>query len=167
MASPGAAIDRTRLDALLEREIATFRERTPRSRELHERARGSLVGGVTMPWMMRWAGGYPTFAAQATGARIVDVDGHEYVDLALGDTGAMAGHAPRATVDAITEQAARGITTMLPSEDGIWVAEELTRRFGMARWMFTLTATDTNTSTSKTYTNAAHVQGSKIDINAF
>ena len=97
-----------------------------------------------MPWMMRWAGGYPTFAARASGARIVDVDGHEYIDLALGDTGAMAGHSPAATVEAITAQSARGITTMLPSEDGIWVAEELTRRFGMARWMFTLTATDAN-----------------------
>ncbi len=138
------SIGRTRLSSLLDREIATFRERTPRSRELYERARGSLVGGVTMPWMMRWAGGYPTFAARAHGARIVDVDENEYIDLALGDTGAMAGHSPEAAVKAIAAQAARGITTMLPSEDGIWVAEELSRRFGMARWMFTLTATDAN-----------------------
>jgi glutamate-1-semialdehyde 2,1-aminomutase len=144
MSPARATIDRERLGALLEREIATFRERTPRSRELYERARGSLVGGVTMPWMMRWAGGYPTFAAHASGARVVDVDGLEYIDLALGDTGAMAGHAPPDTVRAVAEQAARGITTMLPSEDGIWVAEELTRRFAMARWIFTLTATDAN-----------------------
>ena len=66
----------------------------PRSRELYERARGSLIGGVPMPWMMRWAGGHPVFAAHGQGARIVDVDGHEYIDFALGDTGAMAGHSP-------------------------------------------------------------------------
>ncbi len=137
-------VDRATLRALLEREVATFHERTPRSRELYQRARGSLVGGVPMPWMMRWAGGYPTFAAHAQGARVVDVDGHEYVDLALGDTGAMAGHSPPATVEAVTRQAKGGITTMLPTEDALWVAEELSRRFGMARWMFTLTATDAN-----------------------
>lgn len=136
--------DRARLRALLRRELEAFRARTPRSRELHERARGPLVGGVPMPWMMRWAGGYPIFAAQADGARITDVDGHVYVDLALGDTGAMAGHSPAPTSEAVARQAARGITTMLPTEDAIWVGEELSRRFGLAQWLFTLTATDAN-----------------------
>jgi glutamate-1-semialdehyde 2,1-aminomutase len=138
------SVDRHRLAQLLERELATFRSRTPRSFELYERARGALVGGVPMPWMMRWAGGYPTFCERAEGALVVDVDGNEYVDLALGDTGAMAGHAPAATVEALALQAGRGITTMLPTEDAIWVGEELTRRFSMQRWLFTLTATDAN-----------------------
>lgn len=137
-------LDRTRLTDLLDREVARFQEATPHSRALYERATGSLIGGVPMPWMMLWAGGYPLFAERATGARITDVDGHEYVDLCLGDTGAMAGHGPPATVAAITAQAERGITTMLPTEDAIWVAEELTRRFGLQRWLFTLTATDAN-----------------------
>ena len=91
-----------------------------------------------------WAGGFPVFAAEASGARIVDVDGHEYVDLCLGDTGAMPGHGPPVVVEAVREQLARGITTMLPTEDAIWVGEELARRFGMQRWLFTLTATDAN-----------------------
>jgi glutamate-1-semialdehyde 2,1-aminomutase len=137
-------VDRGRLAGLLERELASFRSRTPRSRELYERAQSTLVGGVPMPWMMRWAGGYPTFCERAQGARVVDVDGNEYVDLALGDTGAMAGHGPAATVEALARQAARGITTMLPTEDAVWVGEELTRRFAMQRWLFTLTATDAN-----------------------
>ena len=47
-----------------------------------------------MTWMAKWAGGHPVYAASARGARIEDVDGHEYVDFALGDTGAMAGHSP-------------------------------------------------------------------------
>jgi glutamate-1-semialdehyde 2,1-aminomutase len=138
------SIDRDRLESLLEREIAAFRGRTPRSRELYERARGALVGGVPMPWMMRWAGGYPLFSSHASGARITDVDGHEYVDLALGDTGAMAGHSPPATADAVAEQIRRGITTMMPTEDAVWVGEELRRRFGLEQWLFTLTATDAN-----------------------
>ncbi len=97
-----------------------------------------------MPWMMRWAGGFPIVAARAEGSRLVDLDGHEYVDLCLGDTGAMAGHAPPAVVAAVQEQVARGVTTMLPSEDAAWAGEELGRRFGLARWLFTLTATDAN-----------------------
>ena len=137
-------IDRGRLAALLTRESDAFAAARPRSRELYERACGSLVGGVPMPWMMRWAGGFPVFAVEAEGARILDADGHEYVDLCLGDTGAMPGHGPPAVVEAIREQVARGITTMLPTEDAIWVGEELARRFGMPRWLFTLTATDAN-----------------------
>src|SRR4051812_37923177 len=137
-------LDRGLLAAQLAAELEGFSAAHPRSRQLYERARGSLVGGVPMPWMMRWAGGYPVFAEEASGARIVDVDGHEYVDLCLGDTGAMTGHAPPAVATAIQQQLSRGITTMLPTEDALWVGEELTRRFGLPRWLFTLTATDAN-----------------------
>ena len=97
-----------------------------------------------MHWMVRWAGGFPVFAAEAHGAGFRDVDGLEYVDFCLGDTGAMAGHSPEPTVRAVAEQAARGITLMLPSEDALLVAEELARRFGVPRWQFALTATDAN-----------------------
>ena len=136
--------DRGRLSALLAREAEAFAAVRPGSRALFERAGGALLGGVPMPWMMRWAGGFPVFAREASGARIVDVDGHEYVDLCLGDTGAMPGHGPPVVVEAVREQLVRGITTMLPTEDAIAVGEELSRRFGLARWLFTLTATDAN-----------------------
>src|SRR5215211_6616456 len=136
--------DRGRLSALLAREAETFAAARPRSRALSERAAGTLVGGVPMPWMMRWAGGFPVWAREASGARIVDVDGHEYVDLCLGDTGAMPGHGPPEVVEAVREQLGRGITTMLPTKDAIRVGEELGRRFGVPRWLFTLTATDAN-----------------------
>jgi glutamate-1-semialdehyde 2,1-aminomutase len=136
--------DRGRLTALLARETEAFAAARPRSRALSERAGGALVGGVPMPWMMRWAGGFPVWAREASGARIVDVDGHEYVDLCLGDTGAMPGHGPPAVVEAVREQLGRGITTMLPTEDSILVGEELARRFGLPRWLFALTATDAN-----------------------
>ena len=75
-----------------------------------------------MPWMIRWAGGFPVFAAEAHGARFTDVDGHEYVDFCLGDTGAMTGHSPEPTVARGRRAGGeRGITTMLPTEDAIWV----------------------------------------------
>ena len=132
------------LAALFEREQATFRERTPGSRSLHEQAKGSLLHGVPMHWMAEWASPYPLFVAAAEGARLTDVDGNLYADFCLGDTGAMAGHAPRPTVAAVARQAARGITAMLPSEDSVWVSQELARRFRVSSWQFALTATDAN-----------------------
>jgi glutamate-1-semialdehyde 2,1-aminomutase len=137
-------IDRARLASLLASEAARFAAEHPRSKALARRAEASLLGGVPMPWMVRWVGGFPIFAAGASGAYLTDVDGHRYLDLCLGDTGAMTGHAPHATVEAVRAQARRGFTFMLPTEDALWVGEELSRRFGLPCWQFALTATDAN-----------------------
>ena len=91
-----------------------------------------------------WPGGHPIFAAEARGSEITDADGNTYVDLCLGDTGAMAGHAPEATAEAVAERYRSGATMMLPTEDAVWVAAELERRFGLPLWQLTLTATDAN-----------------------
>jgi glutamate-1-semialdehyde 2,1-aminomutase len=137
-------LDRARLEPLMTAEMATFERANPRSRALFERAQGSMLDGVPMNWMVKWAGPWPLFVESAAGAHFTDVDGHEYVDLCLGDTGAMAGHGPDATVRAVERQLRRGITHMLPTEDAIVAADELRRRFGVRFWQFTLTATDAN-----------------------
>lgn len=137
-------IDRPHLAALHAREQQTFADTHPRSAALASDARRSLLAGVPMNWMARWPGAFPVFADAASGAHITDVDGNEYIDLCLGDTGAMTGHATAAAVAALTRQAARGTTMMLPTEDAIWVADELSQRFGMARWQFATSATDAN-----------------------
>jgi glutamate-1-semialdehyde aminotransferase len=111
---------------------------------LFERARGSLLAGVPMPWMVKWPGAFPPFVDVAQGAHFSCVDGHEYVDFCLGDTGAMAGHGAASTVAAVERQLRRGITHMLPTEDAAWVGEELQRRFGLPSWQFAVTATDAN-----------------------
>jgi glutamate-1-semialdehyde aminotransferase len=139
-----SGIDPDRVATMMSEEVAAFVAAHPESQALFERASGSLLGGVPMNWMSKWPGPFPPFVASATGAHFSCVDGHDYVDLCLGDTGAMTGHAPDATVRAIHEQLGRGITLMLPTEDGAIVAEELTRRFGLPFWQFTLTATDAN-----------------------
>lgn len=139
-------VDRTRLAERLVTERAAYVERRPRSRAAADEAARHLIGGVPMTWMAKWAGGFPLTLAEAHGSRVTDVDGHTYVDLALGDTGAMAGHSPPATVAAVRHRLEDlgGITAMLPTEDAAWVATELTRRFGMERWSFALSATDAN-----------------------
>ena len=135
-----------RVAAVHQAELDRFGAAHPRSRELFERARGSLVGGVPMTWMAKWTGGHPVYAATARGARIEDVDGNAYVDFSLGDTAAMAGHSPPPTVAAVQRRLGElgGATLMLPTEDAAWVGEELSRRFGVAQWSFALTATDAN-----------------------
>ena len=138
------SIERARLHELLAAEAASFADRHPRSRALHERARRSLLDGVPMNWMVKWAGPFPLFLESASGAHATCVDGHDYADLCLGDTGSMAGHGPAPTIAAVERQLRRGITTMLPTEDAAWVGEELTRRFGLPAWQLTLTATDAN-----------------------
>lgn len=137
-------IDRQRLSSLMQREQKKFVDERPKSKALFERARKSLLGGVPMNWMMKWAGAFPPFVREAQGAHFFDVDGHRYIDLCLGDTGAMTGHSPSATVSAVQQQIGRGITLMLPSEDAIYVGEELQKRFGLPYWQFALTATDAN-----------------------
>jgi len=137
-------IDRSRLARQYHLEQQRFLDTHPRSSALYDRAQRSLLEGVPMHWMKKWAGGFPVFVASAQGAYLTDVDGLQYLDLCLGDTGAMTGHAPPGTLEAIRRQAARGITTMLPTEDSLWVAEELGRRFGLPHWQFALSATDAN-----------------------
>src|ERR1700723_197860 len=137
-------IGRSPLHTLMSREEEKFINKRPRSAALYARAQKSLLGGVPMNWMKKWAGKFPVFVAAAHGAHFQEVDGHDYVDLCLGDTGAMTGHSPTPAAAAIARQAKHGITLMLPTEDAAWVGEELTRRFGLPYWQFTLTATDAN-----------------------
>jgi glutamate-1-semialdehyde 2,1-aminomutase len=137
-------ISRERLSELRAAEEAQFVAKHPRSAELARQAQDSLLAGVPMPWMTRWAGAFPIFVDEAEGARFTDVDGQEYFDLCLGDTGAMTGHALPAVAEALQQRARHGFTTMLPSSDAAWVGEELQRRFGLARWQLAMTATDAN-----------------------
>lgn len=152
-------IDRTNLKAKLAQEIQHFQEQHPRSKVLYEEAKAHLLAGVPMNWMVRWAGSFPIFVQEASGAHFTDVDGHSYIDFCLGDTGAMTGHTPQATLDAVIEQVKRGVTYMLPTEDVIWVGTELSRRFGLPFWQFTLTATDANRFAIRL---ARHITGRKL-----
>src|SRR5450755_652488 len=83
-----SAIDRHRLAALIQRERVAYALAHPASKALNQSAT-HLLGRVPMTWMAKWSGGFPLYLDQARGNRVVDADGHAYVDFALGDTGAM------------------------------------------------------------------------------
>ncbi len=138
-------IDRAVLNRLFEREKTEFERTHPKSHAAYANA-DHLFGRVPMTWMNKKAGGFPVYLDRAHGNRIWDIDGNEYIDFALGDTGSMTGHSAPAVVEAVVNRVQNlgGMTTMLPTEDAEWVGRNLTERFGMAKWSFSLTATDAN-----------------------
>lgn len=138
-------LDRHKLATLVAEERARYEAEHPNSKALHANA-NHLFARVPMTWMNKWAGGFPLGFVGAHGATVTDLDGHELIDFALGDTGAMAGHSPEPLARAMATRIGvkGGVTTMLPTEDAEWVAAELTRRFGLAQWSFSLSATDAN-----------------------
>lgn len=160
-----AYADRTKLAKLFATEVQRFAAGHPGSHAKHQKALGPMMGGVPMSWMAKWPGGFPVYVERAKGSRFTDVDGIEYVDFCLGDTGAMVGHSPDASIQAIAKQLAQGITFMLPTEDATIAAQTLADRFGVAKWQFTLTATDANRHILR---YARHVTGrSKIVVHDY
>ena len=148
--------DRARLEELWNREVATFEASRATSRALWTEAVPHMPDGVPMLWMAKWPGPWPVYVDTAKGAHFTDVDGIDHVDLCLGDTGAMCGHAPEASVAAISAQLAKGSTYMLPTKDAAVAASMLDDRFGLPSWQFTLSATDANRSLIR---YARHVSG--------
>jgi glutamate-1-semialdehyde 2,1-aminomutase len=132
------------VDALFAREQRDYIARHPRSAALAADARRHWPGGVPLHWMADWGTPFPLAVAEASGATLIDVDGHELTDLCLGDTGAMFGHSPPAVAQAIAAQAARGLTCMLPDARIAAVGEGLARRFGLPFWQLAQTASDAN-----------------------
>lgn len=132
------------VDRLVDAEQARFARLHPRSAAAWQQGQRHYLYGAPSHWMRRWAGGFPIYVDTAQGAHIRDVDGLDYVDFCLGDTGAMCGHAPEAVTRAVTRQMQRGATMMLPTEDSVWVGQELSRRFGPRHWTLTTSATDAN-----------------------
>jgi glutamate-1-semialdehyde 2,1-aminomutase len=137
-------INREHLKKLIAKEEERFKVLHPKSGHLFDEAKKVMPNGVPMSWMAKWPGAYPLFVDTAQGAHFTDVDGNEYIDFCLGDTGSMTGHSPKATTDAVTAQMKRGITAMLPTEDALIVSKDLTARFGLPLWQFTVSATDAN-----------------------
>jgi len=143
-------IDRSRLKMLTEREEKRFRAEHPKSVALYKRAKGSLLAGVPFTWMNDFMGrSQPLFVKEGKGAYFTDVDGHRYLDLLAADHGALWGHSPTAVADAVADQVQRGVMFTLPTEDSVWVGEELARRFGLPYWQVYMTASDSNRAAIK------------------
>jgi glutamate-1-semialdehyde 2,1-aminomutase len=136
MSTPAAvAIDRERIRELTEREERRLDERTVASRETYERARHHLSGGVASSYQLRDP--WPIYLDRGEGPKVWDVDGNEMWDFHNGFGSMVQGHAHPAIGRAVGERYARGTHFAAPTEDGIVVADELARRFGLPKWRYT------------------------------
>src|SRR5215510_7018425 len=137
-------LDRSRISKLLAQELARFRGARPRSMALIGRARAHMPNGMPMAWM---ASDYdqPVYIDHGRGAGFTDLDGFTYVDFNASDMAMFCGHANPAIVAAVQAQVARSTQFLLPTEASVEVAEELSRRYPVAQWQFTLSATQANT----------------------
>ena len=98
-----------------------------------------------MSWMETLYEHAPVFAESGAGSRFRDVDGHDYLDMYIGDMSGFCGHAPQPVVEAVTRRMSQGNHFLLPGEDAIAVAEHLAVRYRLPKWQFTLSATQANT----------------------
>lgn len=115
------------VEEIVVREEREFRKRTPRSHEIHERAKLSLPMGVSSSFQA--VPPYPLFVSCAEGSHIWDYDGNEYADFHLGFGSLLVGHSHPLLVEALREQLGKGSLYSLPCPDTVFLAEELVRRF--------------------------------------
>ena len=138
-------MDHAKIEALATAESERFENERPRSMQATARATRSMPRGVPMSWMDELYDHPPLWVSHGAGSRFWDIDGHEYVDMYVADMSAFCGHGSAPVVRAVSERTAAGNQFLLPSEDALVVAEELARRYRMAKWQFTLSATLANT----------------------
>ena len=137
-------LDRELIHRLHGAELERFREEHPITLELQERARAHMPNGTPMSWMVS---DYeqPVYVERGEGAGFTDVDGFAYLDFNASDMSMFCGHAHPAIVRAVAERATRSTQFLQPTEDSVWVAEDLSRRYPVPLWQFTLSATQANT----------------------
>jgi glutamate-1-semialdehyde 2,1-aminomutase len=123
-----ATLDREKIKRIGEREEAEYRRRTPRSAELHARAKQALPLGVASSFQSYEP--YPLFMTDARGSRIADADGNEYIDFDMAFGVLAAGHSHPVFAEVLRERVANGTCYTFPVEDGVLLAEEIKRRFG-------------------------------------
>ncbi len=138
-------IDVKRLEAMGAREARRFEERTRRSAELLARGTRSMPNGVPMAWMAGLCDHAPLFVTHGEGAWFEDVDGNRYIDFNQADLAASLGFAPPPVTEAVGARAAEGASFLLPTEDGVAVAELLAERSSLPFWQFTGSASASNT----------------------
>jgi glutamate-1-semialdehyde 2,1-aminomutase len=128
-------IPRQRIAELIEREEKQLNERTQRSKETYERAQIHLAGGVASSYQLRDP--WPIYLERGSGPRVWDVDGNQMWDFHNGFGSMVQGHAHPAIGAAINERYGSGTHFAAPTEDAIVVGDELARRWGLPKWRFT------------------------------
>jgi glutamate-1-semialdehyde 2,1-aminomutase len=129
------ALDRERIRQLTERETQRLNDSTTGSGEMYRRAHAVLSGGVASSYQLREP--WPIYLERGDGPKVWDVDGNELWDFHNGFGSMVQGHAHPAIGRAVSERYAQGTHFAAPTEDAVVVGEELARRWGLPRWRYT------------------------------
>ncbi len=135
-----ASIDRARVRELIAREERRLNDSTPQSAAMFERARHVLSAGVASSYQLRQP--WPIYLDRGEGSAVWDVDGRRYIDFHNGFGSMVQGHAHPAITEAVERRLRLGTHFAAPTEDAVWVAEELHRRFGLEQWRYTNSGTE-------------------------
>src|SRR5215211_9405705 len=128
-------IDRLRIEGVIEREENALNDATRKSEEMYKRAHAVLSGGVASSYQLRDP--WPIYLESGRGPKVWDVDGNEMYDFHNGFGSMVQGHAHPAIGRALPERYDTGTHFAAPTEDAVVVAEELQRRWGLPRWRYT------------------------------
>ncbi len=100
--------------------------RYEKSKELYERSRRVIPGGVSSNIRSKWKP-FPLFYSHGKGSRIWDVDGNEYIDYVLARGPLLLGHSPEPVLEAVRKQMERGLMYAGQHELEIEVAEKIAK----------------------------------------
>ena len=125
---------------ITEREMGLYGERTRGSQAATDRARKVLPAGV--PSSFQAYDPHPIVVRHASGSRMIDVDGNEYVDYDMGFGALFAGHMHPAVRRAVEAQLDHGTLYVTPCELDADVGELLAERYGLAMWRPTNSGTE-------------------------
>lgn len=135
MPASATPLSRERIAELTERETARLNERTQASHQMYDRARHSLAGGVASSYQLRDP--WPLYLERGDGPKVWDVDGNEMWDFHNGFGSMVQGHAHPAIGGAVEGRYRFGTHFAAPTEDAIVVGEELAARWGLPKWRYT------------------------------
>lgn len=132
--------DPKKVASLTEAQQELFRNRTGKSAETYQRAEKVMPGGVPSSFQVNDP--WPVYLERGEGSQVWDVDGNQYTDFHNGFGVMCIGHANPTVGDAVKARIDQGTHFAAPTDGSIVVAEELARRFGLPRWRFTNSGTE-------------------------
>jgi len=120
-----------------------FAGKTPKSKELYDRACKVLPGGVN--YGIRALTPYPFFVKEAQGVRLRDVDGNEYTDFWVGHGALILGHSPKKVMEAVKKQLPYGTHIGFSHELEIELAERIVKNVPSAEMVrYCVSGTEAN-----------------------
>ena len=131
----GTPINVERIEELFKVEEEKLNAATQTSKKFYADAQQHLSGGVASSYQLHEP--WPIYVEKGEGAKIWDVDGNQYYDFHNGFGSMVQGHAHPAIGKAIADRYPMGTHFAAPTEDAIVVGNELARRWGLEKWRYT------------------------------